>query len=77
MWRTCGGFSVAYFQPSWIERDGVAVVFGVQAAVVAAGVLVTILPVYIREGRRHERKSDGDEVHQSQGQGEEGRSNQA
>ncbi|RMZ83598.1 hypothetical protein DV738_g962, partial [Chaetothyriales sp. CBS 135597] len=35
MWRTCGGFSVGYFQPSWIAKNGVAAVFATQAGVVA------------------------------------------
>jgi nitrate reductase gamma subunit len=42
MWRTCGGFAVGYFQPSWIARDGVAAVFGTQAAVVAVCVILLI-----------------------------------
>jgi hypothetical protein len=42
MWRTSGGFSVPYFQPS----------------VVAAGVLITILPVYIRENPRRRNESE-------------------
>ncbi|EED15932.1 MFS transporter, putative [Talaromyces stipitatus ATCC 10500] len=47
MWRTCGGFSVGYFQASWIARNGVGVVFGIQAAVVVAGTVVTIVPVFV------------------------------
>ncbi|KAH6664072.1 putative MFS transporter [Halenospora varia] len=39
MWRTCGGFSVSYFQSAWIARAGVAVVFGCQAAIVAVTVV--------------------------------------
>ncbi len=42
MWRTCGGFAVGYFQPSWIKRDGVAAVFGTQAAVVAVCAVLLI-----------------------------------
>ncbi|KAL1965295.1 hypothetical protein VTN77DRAFT_5897 [Rasamsonia byssochlamydoides] len=56
MWRTCGGFSVAYFQASWIARDGVGVVFGVQAAVVAAGIILTIVPVLVLEKRKLARR---------------------
>ncbi|GAM37337.1 hypothetical protein TCE0_023f07177 [Talaromyces pinophilus] len=52
MWRTCGGFSVGYFQASWIARNGVGVVFGVQAAVVVAGVVVFVVPVFVLAGRR-------------------------
>lgn len=56
MWRTCGGFSVGYFQASWIARNGVGVVFGIQAAVVIAGVVLTIVPIFVlasRTGRNH------------------------
>ncbi|KAJ9266264.1 hypothetical protein DTO021C3_6986 [Paecilomyces variotii] len=49
MWRTCGGFSVGYFQPSWVARDGVGVVFGVQAAIVAVCIVVTIVPVIVTQ----------------------------
>ncbi|OKL58373.1 hypothetical protein UA08_06291 [Talaromyces atroroseus] len=52
MWRTCGGFSVAYFQASWIARDGVGVVFGVQAAIVVVGAVLTIVPVFVLAGRK-------------------------
>jgi hypothetical protein len=51
MWRTCGGFSVAYFQASWIARNGVGVVFGVQAAIVVAGAVLTVVPVFVLAGR--------------------------
>ncbi|KAK2805765.1 hypothetical protein FQN50_006041 [Emmonsiellopsis sp. PD_5] len=56
MWRTCGGFSVGYFQPSWIARNKVGVVFGIQAAVVAVCIVLTIPPVIISEGRKLRRK---------------------
>lgn len=49
MWRTCGGFSVGYFQPSWVARDGVGVVFGVQAAIVAVCIVLTIVPVIVTQ----------------------------
>ncbi|KAL3704585.1 hypothetical protein TMatcc_008256 [Talaromyces marneffei ATCC 18224] len=52
MWRTCGGFSVGYFQASWIVRNGVGVVFAVQAAVVVVGVVIFIVPVVVLGGRR-------------------------
>ena len=42
MWRTCGGFSVGYFQPSWIAKDGVAAVFATQAAVLVVCVILLI-----------------------------------
>ncbi|KAF2089799.1 MFS general substrate transporter [Saccharata proteae CBS 121410] len=35
-WRVIGGFSVVYFQLKWVERNGPAVSFGCQAAVIAA-----------------------------------------
>lgn len=49
MWRTCGGFAVGYFQPAWIARDGIGLVFGIQAAVVCAAIIVTITPVLLWE----------------------------
>jgi hypothetical protein len=52
MWRTCGGFSVGYFQASWIARNGVGVVFGIQAAVVVVGAVVTIVPVFVFARRK-------------------------
>lgn len=52
MWRTCGGFAVGYFQPAWIARSGVAVVFGVQAAVVAGAVVMFVAPVIWMARRR-------------------------
>jgi len=51
MWRTCGGFSVGYFQPEWIARDGAGVVFGVQAAVVSVSIVLFVTPVILL-GRR-------------------------
>jgi hypothetical protein len=52
MWRTCGGFAVGYFQPAWIERNGLALVFGIQAAVVCAAIVLTITPVFLWERKR-------------------------
>lgn len=43
---------MSYFQASWIARNGVGVVFGVQAAVVVAGVVVFVVPVFVLAGRR-------------------------
>lgn len=54
MWRTCGGFAVGYFQPSWIERDGIAAVFATQAGLVAFCAVVLISPV-IWLGRKSNR----------------------
>ncbi|KAJ5622782.1 hypothetical protein N7490_011387 [Penicillium lividum] len=47
MWRTCGGFSVGYFQPAWIARNGLGVVFGIQAAIVIVAIILTITPIFI------------------------------
>ena len=49
MWRTCGGFAVGYFQPAWIARSGVGLVFGIQAAVVCAAIILTITPTLLWE----------------------------
>lgn len=43
---------MGYFQASWIARNGVGVVFGVQAAVVVVGVVVFIVPVFVLGGRK-------------------------
>ncbi|KAJ5772778.1 hypothetical protein N7457_007674 [Penicillium paradoxum] len=55
MWRTCGGFSVGYFQPSWIQRNGLGQVFGIQAAIVCVAVVLTITPVLLWERKRRMR----------------------
>lgn len=52
MWRTCGGFAVAYYQAAWIERNGIGLVFGIQAIVVSVAVIVTITPLLLYERRR-------------------------
>ncbi|KAL2871901.1 putative MFS transporter [Aspergillus lucknowensis] len=51
-WRTASGFSVGYFQPSWIVRNGFAAVFATQAAVVVTVLVLTITPVIVIEGRK-------------------------
>lgn len=58
MWRTCGGFSVGYFQPSWIARSGVGVVFGLQAVVVSVCIVLFITPV-IWLGKREATRRTG------------------
>lgn len=58
MWRTCGGFSVGYFQPSWIARSGVGVVFGLQAVVVSVCIVLFITPV-IWLGKREAARRTG------------------
>ncbi|KAJ5260514.1 hypothetical protein N7478_012119 [Penicillium angulare] len=59
MWRTCGGFAVGYFQPAWIIRNGLGLVFGIQAIVVCVAIILTITPVIIWGHRKsqvdHER----------------------
>ncbi|KAJ5131691.1 hypothetical protein N7448_005849 [Penicillium atrosanguineum] len=52
MWRTCGGFAVGYFQPEWIVRNGLGLVFGIQAIVVCIAVVLTITPVLLVERRK-------------------------
>ncbi|KAL4951573.1 major facilitator superfamily domain-containing protein [Aspergillus filifer] len=54
-WRTASGFSVGYFQPAWIARNGVAAVFATQAGVVVTVLILTITPVIVLEGRRGKR----------------------
>ncbi|BDD60329.1 hypothetical protein MAP00_005467 [Monascus purpureus] len=57
-WRTAGGFSVGYFQPPWIAKDGTAVVFGVQAAVLVGMLILTVSPM-IFLGRRKAKLQPG------------------
>lgn len=52
MWRTCGGFAVGYFQPAWIEQNGLSLVFGIQAIVVCFAIILTITPVLLVERRK-------------------------
>lgn len=52
MWRTCGGFAVGYFQPAWIEQNGLGLVFGIQAIVVCFAIILTITPVLLVERRK-------------------------
>ncbi|KGO67500.1 Major facilitator superfamily domain, general substrate transporter [Penicillium italicum] len=55
MWRTCGGFAVGYFQPAWIQRNGLGLVFGIQAAILCVAVALTITPVFLWERKRRLR----------------------
>ncbi|KAI9757585.1 MAG: hypothetical protein M4579_003397 [Chaenotheca gracillima] len=41
-WRTMGGFCVSYFQLKWITRNGAAVTFGCQAAILGVSFLTII-----------------------------------
>lgn len=59
MWRTCGGFAVGYFQPAWIERNGLGLVFGIQAIVVCVAIVLTITPVLIYEPRKRPAQGTG------------------
>jgi hypothetical protein len=43
---------VGYFQPAWIQRNGLGLVFGIQAIVVSVSVVLTIVPVLLRERRK-------------------------
>lgn len=54
MWRTSGGFSVSYFQTPWVKKDGVAVVFGLQATL-AAVIVTTLITAAILLGRKSSR----------------------
>ncbi|KEF59874.1 uncharacterized protein A1O9_04722 [Exophiala aquamarina CBS 119918] len=58
MWRTCGGFAVGYFQPSWIAKDGLAAVFATQAAVVAVCVVMLIGGTIVLGRRASKAKGD-------------------
>lgn len=55
MWRTCGGFAVGYFQPAWIQRNGLGLVFGIQAAIVCVAIVLTITPVLLWEQKKRSR----------------------
>jgi hypothetical protein len=63
MWRTCGGFTVGYFQPAWITRNGLGLVFGIQAIIVVVATILTITPVFLRE--RSKRRPEDPEAETS------------
>jgi hypothetical protein len=46
---TIGGFTVTYFQLKWVARDGPAVVFGVQGALVGAVIVAIIVTLIFGE----------------------------
>lgn len=50
-WRVGGGFSVAYFQPGWLAKNGAAAVFSTQAGIVAIASLLFVLPVIVMSRR--------------------------
>ncbi|KAJ5809094.1 uncharacterized protein N7503_001312 [Penicillium pulvis] len=65
MWRTCGGFTVGYFQPAWIARNGLGLVFGIQAIIVVVATILTITPVFLRErkkGRQEDTEAETSET---------------
>lgn len=43
---------MGYFQPAWIQRNGLGLVFGIQAIVVSVSVILAIVPVLLRERRK-------------------------
>ena len=43
---------MGYFQPSWIQRNGLGLVFGIQAAILCVAVALTITPVFLWERKR-------------------------
>jgi hypothetical protein len=45
-WRVVGGFTVNYFQPDWIARNGPAVTFGCQAAIIGAAAITIAVTQY-------------------------------
>lgn len=47
--RTLGGFSVAYFQVPWAEKNGALQTFGVEAAIVT-GLFLLIIPALQLKG---------------------------
>ena len=61
-WRTASGFSVGYFQPTWIAKNGLAAVFATQAGVVVAVLVLTITPVIAIEGKRARAKGESNVV---------------
>ena len=50
LFRTLGGFSVAYFQVPWATKNGALQTFGVEAACVA-GLFFLIIPALQLKGR--------------------------
>jgi hypothetical protein len=43
---------VGYFQPQWIVRNGIGLVFGIQAVIVVVAAVLTITPVLMWEAKR-------------------------
>ncbi|KAI7460638.1 hypothetical protein KC367_g8931 [Hortaea werneckii] len=47
MWRTTGGFCVAYFQMSWIRATGADVAFGLQALILGVAFVVGVVTTQV------------------------------
>ncbi|OJJ48994.1 hypothetical protein ASPZODRAFT_1370324 [Penicilliopsis zonata CBS 506.65] len=60
-WRTTGGFCVVYFQLQWVALNGAAVVFGCQAAIIAAGFAGVIITQVWGQGWREKYPPPPDE----------------
>ena len=45
--RTVEGLIISYFETTWAEAEGMQIRLGIQAAVVGAAFLVTIVPLLI------------------------------
>jgi len=41
--RTCGGFIISYFQVTWANAEGTEISMGVQAAIVAFGLVIIVV----------------------------------
>lgn len=53
IFRTTGGFIVNYFQVEWAQKNGAAVSFGTQAAVVVfAWILIVVVQIYGKRWRK-------------------------
>lgn len=50
LFRTLGGFAVAYFQVVWATKNGAIQTFGCEAAIVA-GLFILIVPALQLKGR--------------------------
>jgi MFS family permease len=57
LWRTGGGFSVAYFQPEWVAKNGAAVVYVIQAVIVVVGA-GALLGATVYLGRREAKRKE-------------------
>lgn len=53
---------MGYFQPAWIQRNGIGLVFGIQAAILCVAVALTITPVFLWERKGRLRVDAGGEA---------------